>query len=104
MGLDITATYNRASELCLTTTLTATGDIKSTAGKLFWLLLTNASTSARLCTLYDDNSGGTSDVIAPFRVAGKASKLFNFDPPIPCGEGISIGQMDGDLTVVGGYV
>ena len=103
MGLDVTATYNRASELCLTKKLTSAGQIKASAGKLFWLLLTNASTSARVAILHDDLDA-TDDEIAPFRVVGKASALFNFDPPIPCDTGIRIGQMDGDLTILGGYV
>lgn len=54
MGLEATATYGRASELCLIKRLTEAGNIKDTAGKLYWLLITNSNTSKRYCILNED--------------------------------------------------
>lgn len=104
MGLDITATYNRASELCLTTRLTAAGNIKATAGKLFWLVITNSNTSKRYCILHDDNDG-TADEIIRFIIPAQTTLPFNFDPPIPCDTGIRIGTIEhSEVIVTGGYV
>jgi len=105
MGLDVTATYGRASELCLTTRLTAAGDIKATAGKLYWLAVTNKDNDTAHVILNDDNDSGTSDEIIWFYVAGKKTEVFTFDPPIPCDTGICIGTFGtAAMIVTGGYV
>lgn len=104
MGLDITATYGRASELCLTTRLTAAGNIKATAGKLYWLIVTNEDNDTRYVILHDDNDA-TSDEIARFYVASDDTEVFTFDPPIPCDTGIRIGTFsESAMIVTGGYV
>ena len=104
MGLDITATYNRASELCLITRLTATGNIKGSAGKLFWLTITNANASVRHCTLHNAITGTTGELVKFFTPA-ETTRVYNFDPPIPCDTGIRIGAIENsDTTITGGYV
>jgi len=104
MGLDVTATYGRASELCLTARLTAAGNIKATAGKLYWVLISNANGSMRNCVLHDDNDA-TSDVICTFYNPPNSTKLYSFDPPIPCDTGIRFGSIEhSDVTILGGYV
>ena len=104
MGIDTASTYNRASELCLTKRLTVAGNIKATAGKLFWLIISNANSSMRHCTLHDDNDG-TADEICKFYNPAESTRVYNFDPPIPCDTGIRIGNIEhSDVIVTGGYV
>ena len=104
MGLDITATYGRASELCLTQRLIIAGNIKATAGKLYWLLCTNShSSSVRDVHLNDDNDGTDNEVLK-IKVKANSTAFFNFDPPVPCDTGIRIGTLGGDMIVTGGYV
>ena len=104
MGLDVTATYNRASDLCLTTRITSANNIKGSAGKLFWLLVSNANASMRHFSLHNATSG-TTGLVHKFYMKAEDTHLFNFDPPIPFDTGIRIGEIEhADITMVGGYV
>ncbi len=104
MGLDVTSTYGRASELCLITRLTSAGNIKASAGKLYYLIITNANASTRHCTLHNAITGTTSELVK-FFTSGETTKVYNFDPPIPCDTGIRIGAIENsDTTITGGYV
>ena len=104
MGIDTASTYGRASELCLTTRLTAAGNIKGSAGKLYWLIISNANSSMRHCTLHDAIAGTTGE-IAKFYNPAESTRVYTFDPPIPCATGIRIGNIEhSDVIVTGGYV
>lgn len=103
MSLETEDTYGRASERCSRTRLTAAGNIKASPGKLYWLLISNPDASVRHCTLHDDNDG-TDDEIHKFYIAAASTKLFNFDPPIPCSVGIRIGAIeDSDTVITAGF-
>lgn len=103
MGVESASTYGRASELCSTTRLTIAGDIKATAGKLYWLLCTN-SHSSNTRDVHLNNDAGTENEILKIKVKPNSTGFFNFDPPIPCSTGIRIGTLGGDMIVTGGYV
>lgn len=104
MGVESASTYGRASELCSTTRLASADNIKATAGKLYWLIVTNWDGDPRYVVLHDDNDG-TDGEIAKFYVASKRTEVFNFDPPIPCATGIRIGTFsESAMEVTGGYV
>lgn len=104
MGVESASTYGRASELCSILRLTAAGNIKATAGKLYWLIVTNEDNDTRYVILHDDNDA-TSDEVARFYVPTDTTKVFTFDPPIPCETGIRIGTFsESAMIVTGGYV
>lgn len=104
MGLEVTATYGRASELCLKKRLTAAGQIKSSAGKLYWVIISNANSSMRNCVLHDAITGATGEVLT-FYNPPESTKVYTFDPPIPLATGIRFGSIEHtDVTLVGGYV
>lgn len=85
------------------TRLTSAGNIKATPGMLHWLIISNANSNTRHCTLHDDNDG-TSDEVIKFYIPGQRTIPFYFDPPLPFAIGIRIGAMEHDETVVtGGY-
>lgn len=103
MGLESTATYKRASELCSTKRLTAVGAIKAAAGKLYWITVRPStqdwyvsidnSTDGSGTTAWDVGSGGSSS--APFHAV--------FDPPIPFSTGIYLEAVDHITSITAGY-
>ena len=98
-----TGTFGRGQEVCQIKRLTAAGNIKGGPGKLYWLLITNANSSIRHCSLQDATSG-TTGLVAKFFNAIQSTKLYEFDPPIPFATGIRFGEFEhADVTLVGGY-
>lgn len=98
------ATFGRNQEVCQKTRLTAAGNIKAGPGKLYWLIITNANSSIRHCTLHDATSGTTGEV-AKFYTPAQRTVVYPFDPPIPFATGIRIGAIENSDTVItGGYI
>ena len=97
-------TQGRGAELCEKTRITAAANIKAAPGKLYWLLVTNANSSARHFSLHDATSS-TTGLVQKFFMAAQSTKLFPFDPPMPFATGIRIGEIEhADITMVGGYI
>ena len=88
---------------CLTIKLTSAGNIKASAGRLYWIVIVNEGSSSDTLILNDDNDG-TDDEIMPIRTPGKGTLILNFDPCIGCTTGIRIGTMASQLTAVAGYI
>ncbi|KKM81197.1 hypothetical protein LCGC14_1332250 [marine sediment metagenome] len=101
---NLVPTQGRGSEICLKTRITAAGNIKGAPGKLYWLILSNSSSSMRHATLHDDTDG-TDDEVAKFYLAGERTVVHTFDPPIPFSTGIRFGNIEHDGTrITAGYI
>lgn len=88
---------------CKKTRLTSAGNIKASAGILYWLLVSNPNSSMRHFTLHDAISGTTGEV-HKFYISAETTKIFPFDPGILMGVGIRIGNIEhGDTVITGGY-
>ncbi len=85
------------------TRLTAAGNILARAGVLHWLIISNANSSMRHCTLHDATSGTTGEVVK-FYNAPERTVVHKFNPPIPFSTGIRIGNIEhSDIIITGGY-
>ncbi len=88
---------------CSTTRLTAAGNIKASAGILYFLIVTNEDNDTRYVVLHNAISG-TSNEVARFYVPTDSTRVFSFDPPIQMGTGIRIGTFsESAMIVTGGY-
>ena len=103
---NLVPTGGRGSEICLKTRITAAGNIKAGPGKLYYLLVTNLSSSKRHFHIHDATSGSAAgDLVQQVFMAAQSSVLLNFDPPLPFATGIRIGALESsDITMVGAYV
>lgn len=103
MGLDVTATYGRASELCLTIRLTAVGAIKATAGKLYWITVRPSSSDWSI-SIDNSTDGSGTTVWDAGAISHSAPFHAVFDPPIPCDTGIYLEAVDHITSVTAAYV
>lgn len=83
--------------------LTATGNIRGTAGKLCWIQVSNTTGAGKKCVLHDATSGTGSEIMQ-IAVPGDDSKFLRFTPPCPFATGIRVGTLEAGLVVTGGYV
>ena len=103
-GQELEATQGRGTEVCRRIRLTAAGNIKGAPGKLYWLILSNSSSSMRHATLHDDTDG-TDDEVAKFYLAPERTVVHTFDPPMPFSTGIRFGNIEHDGTrITAGYI
>lgn len=88
----------------VTTRLTkgSTGAIKASPGRLAWLIVSNEHGSNKRACKLNDATSGTGNELGEFWCPPQATKVFPFDPPIPCNTGIYIGTND-NVVVTGGY-
>lgn len=102
MGLEATATYKRASELCSTKRLTAVGAIKASAGKLYWITV-RPSTSDWSVSIDNSTDGSGTTVWDAGATSNSAPFHAVFDPPIPCDTGIYLEAVDHITSITAGY-
>lgn len=88
---------------CSTTYLNgAAGDIKASAGVLYWITASNANAAAQTFELNDATSGHASEkMIFTIPLANHIHCVF--DPPIYFDTGIRIGVCHADIDILAGY-
>jgi len=84
------------------TRLTTTGAIKTTGGRLHWLIISNDNGSNKRACILNNATSGTGSPVAKFWCPPEATVPFYFNPPMNLDTGIYIGTND-NLVVTGGY-
>ena len=85
-----------------TTKLTAAGNIKASAGKLLWYIISN-TTGAGKKVVFNDATSGTGSEKFQVAVPGDDSKAFAFPKAFNFATGIHCGTLETGLIVVCGY-
>jgi len=87
-----------------TTKLTAAGQIKASAGYLFWILLTNNRESSACNYKFNNATSGTGSEVFQVNVPANDSKYIAFPIAMYFSTGIRIGTMsESDQVAVCGY-
>ena len=85
-----------------TTKLTAAGNIKGSAGYLFWVIVENGNAAAQEVVFHNATSGTTGEV---FRVMVpiKDTKFISFPIAMHFSTGIRCGTVGTTVVITGGY-
>ena len=98
----ISSIWEKAPAVVTTKLMAATGAVKGSAGKLYWVTL-NVDGSGGYIELSDDTDGSTA-VVYRLQAVGNDSKHAVLDPPMEFTTGIYLKGVDHIVNVIFGYI